>query len=91
MKRNTTVFVLCILLFAADLLWLRLTFDGRESLAGVRSSIEVAGQALVAATLAATADLLLRKRYARQKRPARRQEAFAPLRPLRRLFGSVLS
>ena len=91
MKRNTTVLVLCGLLFAADLIWLRLTLDGRESLAGVRASIEFAGEALFASILAAIGYLVLRKRYARQKRPARRQEAFGLLLPLRRLFVSVWS
>jgi len=29
MKRNTTVLVICGLLFVADLIWLRLTIDGK--------------------------------------------------------------
>jgi len=29
MKRNTTVLVFCGLLFVADLIWLRLTIDGK--------------------------------------------------------------
>jgi hypothetical protein len=90
MKRNTTILVLCGLLFIADLIWLRLTIDDRESLAAVRTSIEFAGQVLFASTTGAILYLIFRKRYARQKRPARRQAAFAPLRPLRRLFEFVL-
>jgi hypothetical protein len=91
MKRNTTVLVICGLLFVADLIWLRLILDGRESLAALRASIAFAGQALGAATFLAVAYLLLRKRYARQKKPARGLESHGALQPLRRLFAAVLS
>ena len=91
MKRNTTLLVLCGLLFLADYTWLRLMLDRRESLAALQASIVFAGEALLAATLAAVVFLVLRKKYARQKRPARRQEAFGLLRPLRRLLVSVWS
>ena len=90
MKRNTTVLVFCGLLFVADLIWLRLTVEGRESLAALRSSIAVAGQTLGAATLVAISYLLWRKRFSRQRKPIRRPEALGVLQPLRRLFAAVL-
>jgi hypothetical protein len=91
MKRNTTILILCGLLLGADLIWLRLMLDGRESLATLRASIAFAGQVLAAVTFMAVTCLVLRKKYARQKRPARRRESFGFLQPLRRLFVSVLS
>jgi hypothetical protein len=76
MKRKTTVIVLCSLLLAADVIWLRLTLDSRESLAGLQSSIAFAGQALAAATFVFVMALMLRKRYDRQKKPFRIRAAF---------------
>jgi hypothetical protein len=91
MKRNTTVLVLFGLLFIADLIWLRLTLDGRESLTAIRALIALAGPGLAAVIFLAIGYLLLRKRYMRRKKPARRLEAYGFLQPLRRLFASVLS
>jgi len=90
MKRNTTVLIICGLLFVADLIWLRLTIDGRESLAALKASIAFAGQVLAAATFLAIGYLLWRKRFSRRKKPIRRPEALGVLQPLRRLFAAVL-
>lgn len=91
MKRDTTFLVLCVLLFVADLIWLRLMFDGRESLASLRSSIAFAGQGLAAATLLSAVYFMMRKKYVRQKRPARRIRSVGFVQLLRRLFAAVLS
>ena len=91
MKRNTTVLVLCGLLLIADLIWLRLLLDGRESLLSIRAAVGFVSQVLVTTTLVGIVYLVLRKKYARQKKPASRQEAFGLLQPLRRLFAAVLS
>ena len=63
MKRNTTVLVICGLLFVADVIWLRLMLDGRESLAALKASIAFAEQGLAAATFLAIGYLLLRKSF----------------------------
>lgn len=91
MKRSTTVLILCGLLFAADLVWLRLTLDDRASLAGVKRSIEFAGQALAAVTITAALYFVYRMRFARRKTRATRLRSFELPRPLRRLFAAVLS
>jgi hypothetical protein len=80
----------CSLLLAADLVWLRLMLDSRDSLAGVQATIAFAGQGLAAGTLAFVMALLLRKRYDRQKKPVRWRISFGILQPIRRLFVSVL-
>jgi hypothetical protein len=91
MKRNTTVLVVFGLLIVADLICLRLTLDGRDSLAALRASIAFVGQGLAAATFSAMGYLMLRKKYARQKKPVRRLTQSSLLQPLRRLFAAVLS
>ena len=91
MKRNETILVICGLLLLADYLCFMQTVQFRENLdAAVLASL-ITAEAIAAAMLASVGLLVLRKTYARQKKPANRRTGFAIVQPLRRLFVSVWS
>lgn len=91
MKRNTTVFVICGLFLLADYICLKQTVNSRANLSAAELVSLVTAEALAAAILVSLAFLVVRKNYARQKKPAKHQVRFERLQPLRRLFVSVWS
>lgn len=86
-----TVLTLCGLFILADVLAFRQTLEMRSDLTWTFIVSAMFGQIVSALLLVWLAVVVFRKNYRRQKRPATRQEYFAIVQPLRRLFVSVWS
>ena len=89
MNRNQTIIALCGLFLLADALCIKQTIEFRGLLNSLTIAILVVGQIAVATSFVAIGYAMLRKSYARQKKPATRRPIPVLVEPLRRLFVSV--